>query len=57
MVTVTAKHEALWAKAHDVTKPSKTEEPPTYAAHHRRPRAKVEREPEADVPEMVQAVR
>ena len=46
MVTVTPKHEALWAKANALTVPSKTEQPPTYGAWHRRPRKLEEREAE-----------
>jgi hypothetical protein len=58
LVTVEPKHLALWARAHDVTKPGKTEQRPNYGAWHRQRaerRQLPEIEPEAD-PEEVEGL-
>lgn len=57
-VQVEARHVELWKKAAPHTVPSKVATKPTYSAWHRqRAERVVEHEPEADAPEMSQAVR
>lgn len=57
-MTITERHRALWSKANPLTIPSKVAVRPVYSAWHRQKAERaIEREPEPDAPEMVQAVR
>jgi len=52
-MTITERHRAMWARAHEITKPSAVAEKPTYSAWHRQKAERViEREAEPEEPKL-----